>query len=105
MARQPHCSIRQNLHSLIAAQRLEVAQVELEAAVLWRNNFADLIAIRIFAVRGKTHDFAFVAVLAIADKFANHRVDTAERVRKKHALEHFDVIALATCHHARYKIT
>ena len=46
MARQAHRSVRQNLHALIAAQRLEITRVQLESTILGSNDLAELIAIR-----------------------------------------------------------
>src|SRR6266567_6196330 len=99
MARQFHRSVRQDLHSLIAAQRLEVAQVKLETAILWRHNFADLVAVSIFTVGSEAHDLAFIAVFAVSDEFANHGIDAAQRVRQEDAVENFNLAAFATGHH------
>src|ERR1700688_601087 len=86
MACQTYRSIRQDLHPLITAQGFEVTQVQLKTAVFRRDNLRDLIAVRVPTIRCKAHDFAFVAVLRIADEFANHGIDAAERVRKEYAV-------------------
>src|SRR5215467_5970463 len=92
---QAHRSIRQHLHTLVAAERLEVTEVELKAIILRRNDFADFIEVGGLAVRRKPHDLAFVTVLRIADELADHRVHAAKRVRQKNAIENLDLISLA----------
>src|ERR1700722_3377197 len=101
MPRQTDRSVGQDLHALIASQGLEVTEVQLESAIFREDDLEELVAIRrvIFAVRSKTHDLALVAVFRIADEFANHGVDTAERMGQEHAVEHFDLVALASRHH------
>lgn len=99
MPRQAYCSVGQYLHSLIASKRLEVAHVELEAAVLQRGNLADFIDVGVFPVGGETHDFALITIFFVADEIADHGVKTAERMGKENAFEDVDVIALATRHH------
>ena len=76
MARQSHRAVGQHLHALIAAERLEITQVELEAAILGRNDLANLIAISIFSVGSEAHDLAFIAILAVADELADHGVES-----------------------------
>src|ERR1017187_10957027 len=81
-----------------------MVEVKLETAIPRRHDLADLIAISLFAIGCKTHDFAFIAVLAVADELANHGVNAAQRVRKEDAVENFNLIAFATSHHRRNKI-
>src|SRR5580704_2449019 len=101
MPRQAHRSIRQDLHPLIAAQRLEVTEIEMESTVFGYDDLAKLVAILIsvLAIRGEAHHFALVAVFRVADEFADHGVKAAKRVRQKHAVEHFDFVALTAGHH------
>src|ERR1700722_3491009 len=101
MPRQLHRSIRQDLHSLIASQWLEVTQIKLESSTRHGNDLPKLISISIIllAVRSKTHHLTFIAVLRISDKFADHCVKTTQRVRQKNTVEHFDLVALAARHH------
>ncbi len=99
MPRQAHGAVRQDLHPLIASQGLEVSEIKLEAAVLYRDGLADLLAVCVLAVGSQAHDLAFIAILVVADEFADHRVEAAEGVGEEHAVEHFDVVALATRHH------
>ncbi len=105
MPRQAHCSVRKHLHSLSAAQRLEITHVELEAAILEGDNLANFIDICIFPVRREAHDFAFIAVLSIADEIANHGVKAAERVRQEHAVEHLNFRAFTARHHGGDEIS
>ena len=104
MARQLNGSVWQHLHTLVAAERLEIAQIKLKATIFRRYDLADLFAISVFAVRSKSHHFAFIAVFAIADEFANHGIETAQRVRKEYAVEHFNLVALTAGHHRGNKI-
>src|ERR1700733_3816678 len=83
MAGKANRSIGQNLHALIAAQRLEVTRIQLKAVVFGLNNLRNLIPVRIFPIRREAHDFAFVTVLVVANEFANHGVNTTQRMRKK----------------------
>src|SRR5579872_2381595 len=100
-----HGSIRENLHSLIAAKRLEIPEIQKESVIFWRDDFGDLLAIGIFSVRRQSHHFAFIAIFRVADEFADHRVKAAQRVREKHAIEDIDVIPFAARHHGRNEIT
>src|SRR5450755_1280261 len=63
-----------------------------------------MLAKRLLAVRRQAHHFAFIAILAVTDEFANHGVETAQRMRKEHTVENFDLIAFAPRHHRRNKI-
>src|SRR5437870_13845166 len=72
---EDHCPVRLNLHSLVAAKRLEIIKIELEAAVFEPNNFANLAAIRVLAIRREAHDLALIAVFLIADEFADNSVE------------------------------
>src|SRR5208283_3030293 len=102
---QAHGSVGEDLHPLIAAEWLEVAHVEPKGAVLERNDSADLLDERVFAVGREPHHFAFIAVFLVADEFANHGVKAAERVRQEDAVENVDVVALAARHHSGNEIT
>src|SRR5260370_38587337 len=104
VARQLHSAIRQDLDSLIAAERLEIAKIQSESAVRRRRDLADLVAIRVLPIRRQSHDLAFVAVVAVADEFANHGVNAAQRVRKKDAIKNLNFVAFATGHHRRNKV-
>src|SRR5438270_9965437 len=107
MACQLHGAIRQHLHPLIAAERFEILEIKLKAARLcsqWPNGhrgdkLTDLVAVGVFPVGREPHNFAFVAVLAVADELANHRVHTAQRMWQENALENFDFVSLTTGHH------
>src|SRR5579864_5186207 len=96
---QANRTIRQNLHALIAAKRFEVTEIKLQPAVLWRYDLADFIAVRCLAVRRKAHHLTFVAILRVANEFANHRVYASERVWEEDTIENLYVAALATRHH------
>src|SRR6266566_4145959 len=74
MARKADSTIGQDLHSLIAAKRLEIFEIELEVAVLQ------------------------------ADELTDHGVKTAERVRQKHTIQDFDVISFTARHHGRNEV-
>src|SRR5437868_7857200 len=76
----------------------------MEAATVGRNNLADLSIVRIIAIGREAHDFAFVAILRISDELAEHRIQTAERVRHKYAFKNLDVIAFTVRHHRGDKI-
>ena len=104
MAGQFHRTIVQDLHSLIAAEWLEITKVKLEATIAGPNDLADLVAIGVLAIRREAHHFAFVAILAVANELANHGVDAAQRVRQEHAIENFNLVAFATRHHRRNEI-
>src|SRR5215471_17500391 len=99
MSGETDCAIRQDLHSLIAAERLKVAEIQLKSVTVGGNDFLNLAAICISPVRSKTHDFAFITVLAVPDEFANHGVKASERVRKENAIEDVNLITLAPSGH------
>src|ERR1700689_36867 len=82
---QAHRSVRQHLHPLSTPQRLEVTHVQLEAAILQRDYFSNLVDVSVFAVRREPHHLAFIAILSIADEIADHGVETAQRVRQEYA--------------------
>ena len=103
MASQPNRAIGQHLHALIAAQRLEVGEIKLETAVSRGDNLRNLTAVRIFAIRRQAHDLAFVPVLRVADEFTDHRIETAQRVGEKDAIQHLDVVPLTARHHGRHE--
>src|SRR4051795_9259074 len=104
MPRKPHGAIRQDLHALIAAERLEVTEIKLETAIPDRDDFLDLAAVRVLAIRSKPHHFPFIAVFGVADEFADHRVETPQGVRKEHAVEDLYVVAFAGSHHCRNEV-
>src|SRR5208282_607826 len=105
VVRQSNRTVRQNLHSLIAAQRFEETVVKIEAAVFWTNNFGQLFAQCVPSIRREAHNLAFIAVLRVADELANHRIETAERVRQENSIEHFDLIAFAARHHGGNEVS
>src|ERR1044071_2500181 len=105
MASQAHGTVGQHLHPLITAKRLEVAEIELKPAVLRRHDLRSLTTIGVLAVRCESPNFAFIAIFRVADELANHGVDAAQRMRKKSALQHFDLITLAARHHRRNEVT
>src|SRR5579864_3703061 len=104
MAGQAHGTIWQDLHSLIAAKRLEVAEIELQAAILGRYDLLDLAAVRVLAVRCKAHDLAFIAIFRVADEFTNHRVEASQRVREEYPVQHLNLVSLTTSSHRRDEI-
>src|SRR4051812_5456096 len=104
MPRQADRAIGQDLHALIAPERLEISQIQLEGAVLGSNDLADLVAIPVLAIWRKAHHFTFVTVFRVADELADHGVKAAQRVRQKHALQYFNGVALAAGHHRGNKI-
>src|SRR5262249_22742899 len=61
-------SVRQYLHSLVAAERLEIAEIELESAIVRRDDFTDLVETGRLAEGRKAHDLTFVTVLRVADE-------------------------------------
>ena len=99
MPRQANRAVRQHLHPLVAAERLEITEIQLEAGILRRNDVGDLVAIRVPAIRGQAHHFTFIAIFQIADELADHRVEAAQGVRQENTLQHFNVVALAARHH------
>ena len=99
MPRQTHRSVRQHLHPLVRPQRLEVTKIQLEARAHRLHQSAHLLQIRWLAIRRKPHHFAFIAIFRIPDEFADHRIETAERVWQVDAIEHVNLIALAARHH------
>src|SRR5882672_11402217 len=68
MPRQPHGSVGQHAHSLIASQWLEVVEVKLKTSVSKDGNLTDLPRISWLAVRSESHDFAFIAVFLVTDE-------------------------------------
>src|SRR5579864_3827754 len=104
MARQAHGTIWQDLHSLIAAKRLEVAEIELQAAILGRDDVLDLAAVSVLAIGSKAHDFALIAIFRIADEFTNHRIEASQRVRKEDPVQHVNLVALTASSHRRDEI-
>src|SRR3954447_14181812 len=99
MPGQCNRAVRLDLHSLIAADGLEVIQVKLRAGGASHEQLANLLAVSIFAVWRQSHDLAFVAIFVVADEFANHRVEASKGMRQKNAIEDVDITALASRHH------
>src|SRR5579859_791547 len=97
--------VGQHLHALIAAQWLEITQVELKPAALCGDDPVDLADIGFCAVGCQPHDLALISVLCIADEFANHGIEATQRVRKKDTLQHINLIALTACHHGGDEIS
>src|SRR5437667_9431652 len=104
MARKADSTSGQDLHSLIAAKRLEIFEIELEVAVLQADDLGKLTTIRILAVGREAHNLAFIAILPVADELTDHGVKTAERVRQKHTIQDFDVISFTARHHGRNEV-
>src|SRR5580692_11605057 len=105
MVGQTNRSVRQNLHSLIASQRIEETGIEIKAAISQADYFTERIAEPVLAIGREPHDLAFISVLWVADEFANHGVETAERIGQENTIEHFDVIAFASGHHGRNEVS
>src|SRR5690349_9427797 len=105
MASQAHGAVGQHLHPLITAKRLEVAEIELKPAIHRRHDLRNLTTISFLAVWCESHNFAFIAIFRVADELANHGVDAAQRMRKKDAVDHFDLIAFAARHHRRDEVS
>ena len=76
----------------------------MECVVAQRNDFADFIEVRIFAVWREAHDFAFVTIFLVADEIADHGVETAEGMRQEDAIEDLYVVAFAARHHGRDEV-
>src|SRR3954452_6944632 len=76
----------------------------MEAAIVGRNNLADLSIVRITAIGREAHDFAFVAILRISDELGEPRIQTAEGLSNKYALKNLDVISFTLRHHRGDKI-
>src|SRR5271170_311678 len=102
---QANGSVGQHLHSLAAPKRLEVTHVELEVAIFERKDFSNLVDISVFSVWSQTHDFAFIAIFSVADEIADHGVETAQRMRQEHSVEHLNFMALAARHHGGDEIS
>src|SRR6202035_4688142 len=105
MPRQLHPAIRHNPHSLIASERLEKTAVKIKAPVSQTNNIRQPIAKPVRAIWREPHDFAFIAILRVADELANHGIKTAQRIRQEHTIEHFNLVPFATRHHRGNKIS
>src|SRR5581483_10822821 len=71
-------SIGKDLHSLGAAQRFEILQVEMEVAVPEADDISHFAAEGVLSVRRQPHDFAFVSILLVTDELANHGVEASE---------------------------
>src|SRR2546423_13319070 len=99
MPRQPDSSIGQHPHPLIAPQWLEVVEVELKTSVSKKGNFTHLLTISRLAIGSESHDFAFIAIFLIADEFANHGVEAAQRVGQIDSTENFNLVVFAAGHH------
>src|SRR4030088_3139329 len=78
MTSQANRSIGQDLHALIAAERLKIAEIQFKTAILRSDKLGDLIQKSFFTVRSQAHNFAFIAIFAVSDEFANHRIETAQ---------------------------
>src|SRR5579862_7374417 len=99
MAGQAYGAVGKNLHSGIAAERLEITEIELETGVGRRDDSLQLPAIRITAIRRETHDLAFIAIFGVADELADHGVCATERVREEHTIQNFNLAAFAASGH------
>src|SRR5437764_12051736 len=67
VASQANRTIGQHLHSLVAAERLKVTEIQLESAIPGRDNLPDLIEISGLAIWRKAHDLALVPIMRVAD--------------------------------------
>src|SRR5438270_11029551 len=105
MAGKLHCSIRHDLHALVAAERLEVTEIELKAVLDCPNDLRDVLAVGRIPVGRQTHDFAFVTIFAVANEFANHGVEAAKGMGQENAVEHFNFVAFTTSHHGGDEIS
>ena len=99
MSRQGHCAIGLDLHTLVAAERLKKIEIEFEPISLRHQQVANLLAIRVFTIGSEAHHLAFIAIFAVADEFANHGIEAAQRMRQEDAIQHLYVISFTTCHH------
>src|SRR5690348_11308583 len=64
-----------NGHALRAAERHEVIEIKMKGPVVKRNDLANGIAISRPSIRGEAHHLAFIAILAITEKFAKHGIE------------------------------
>src|SRR5690348_11603030 len=97
-------AIARDLHSLVAAERHEVIEIQLEVSVPRKDDFADGLAVSVTAIGGEAHDLAFIAILLVADELAHHGVKAAQGVGNENAVEHLDFISLAACEHGGHEI-
>src|SRR5207248_387299 len=80
-------------------------EIELEPISLRHQQVANLLAIRVFTIGSQAHHLAFVAIFAVANEFANHGIETAQRMWQEDSIQHLYVIALTTRHHRGNEIS
>src|SRR5689334_1046396 len=105
MPRQLDRSVWLNLHTFVAAERLEIFKIEFKSGSAGHQQVAHLADICVLAVRSESHNFAFIPIFVVADELANHGVEAAERMGEEHAVEHLNIALLAARHHRGDKIT
>src|SRR5207248_11574142 len=84
---------------------LEVIEIEMEISVFQADDLGNITAIGVFAVGSQAHHLSFVTIFLVADKLADHGVETAKRVREVNAIENVNFVSFATRHHGGDKIT
>src|SRR5579859_7374924 len=105
MPRQLDRPIRLDPHALIAAERFEKVEIQRKSRIPGHQQFANLFAVSVAAIGRKAHDFAFIAIVAVSDELANHRIKAPQRMGQEYSIEHLDVSAFATRHHGGDEIS
>ncbi|PYX78207.1 MAG: hypothetical protein DMG70_32490 [Acidobacteria bacterium] len=81
MAGQLDRTIRHDLDARVTAQRSEILEVEVKAAILHTDSSRSLRQYVSLSIRSEPHDFAFIAIFFEADELRNHGVDAAKAWR------------------------